>query len=240
MTGGTTRFRRSFYLAMGNDELTTSRRRIGRIGFRTPRPARFGTHDAVVLDLSLHGAGIRHPSPIKLGAEAILRFHLEKQEHAMRCRLIRSKVDMEQHEDGLVQTYRSGLTFVGLEHEAASLREALRKRANRAIMLQQANALAKEQQPEVDSHSSDRIEIGFLAPWLKPKPFVRCTLERGRKWKMVRVSRAEQPDDGFTILADESEADVKKLCKLFEDGSAEQRHLIQLFAHLSLTETAEK
>ncbi|MFA6958764.1 MAG: PilZ domain-containing protein [Thermoanaerobaculia bacterium] len=221
---------------MTNDNLTTSRRRIGRIAFRSPRQARFGTHDAVVLDISLHGAGIRHPSPIKLGAEAILRFQLEKQEHAMRCRVVRSKVEMQQHEDGLVQSYRSGLTFVGLEHEAASLREALRKRANRAIMLQQANALAKEISPE--ARSSDNIDLAFLAPWLKPKPFVRCTLERGRKWKMVRVSKAEQPDDGFTILAEESEADVQKLCRLFEDGGAEQRHLIQLFAHLSLTETS--
>ena len=224
---------------MTNDDFTTSRRRIARINFRTPRPARFGVHDAVVLDISLHGAGIRHPSAIKLGAEAMLRFHLEKQEHAMRCRVVRSKLEMQQHEDGMVQTYRSGLTFVGLEHEAVSLREALRKRANRAIMLQQANALAKEATPVDDGHSSDSIDLGFLAPWLKPKPFIRCTLEKGKKWKMVRVSRAEQPDNGFTILAEESEADVKKLCKLFEDGGAEQRHLIQLFAHLSLTETAE-
>lgn len=226
---------------MTSDDFTTSRRRIARISFRTPRPARFGVHDAVILDISLHGAGIRHPAPIKLGAEAMLRFRLEKQEHALRCRIVRSKLDMQQHEDGLVQTYRSGLTFVGLEHEAASLREALRKRANRAIMLQQANALAKDAVAlEDDGHSSDSIDLGFLAPWLKPKPFVRCTLEKGRKWKMVRVSRAEQPENGFTILADESEADVKKLCRLFEDASAEQRHLIQLFAHLSLTETAEK
>jgi hypothetical protein len=226
---------------MSNDTLTTSRRRIGRIAFRSPRPARFGTHDAVVLDISLHGAGIRHPSPIKLGVEALLRFQLEKQEHAMRCRVVRSKVEMQQHEDGIVQTYRSGLTFVGLEHEAASLREALRKRANRAIMLQQANALARESSHDADSpSSSDNIELAFLAPWLKSKPFVRCTLERGRKWKMVRVSKAEQPDDGFTILAEESEADVQKLCRLFEDGSAEQRHLIQLFAHLSLTETGDR
>ena len=191
-----------------------------------------------MLDISLHGAGIRHPSPIKLGTEALLRFRLEKQEHAMRCRLIRSRLEIQSHEDGTVQVYRSGLTFVGLEHEAASLREALRKRANRAIMLQQANALAKDLGANSDSRSSDNIEIAFLAPWLKPKPFVRCTLERGRKWKMVRVSKAEQPEHGFTILAEESEGDVQKLCRLYEDAGVEQRHLIQLFAHLSLTETS--
>lgn len=227
---------------MSNDELTTSRRRIARIGFRTPRPARFGTHDAVVIDLSLHGAGIQHPSPIKLGSEALLRFRLEKQEHAMRCRAIRSKLEMQQHEDGLVQVYRTGLAFVGLEQEAASLREALRKRANRAILLQQANALSRPELAEMekDAASSDRIEIGFLAPWLKPKPFLCCTLERGRKWKMVRVSKAEQPENGFTVLAEESEKDLDKLRRLFEDGSAEQRHLIQLFAHLSISETSDR
>ena len=225
---------------MSADELTTSRRRIARLSFRTPRPARFGTHEAVVLDLSLHGAGIRHPSPIKLGAEALLRFRLEKQELAMRCRVVRSKLEMQQHEDGLVQLYRSGLSFVGLEQEAVSLREALRKRAHRAILLQQANALSKPELAGMDSVSSDRIEIAFLAPWLKPKPFVRCTLERGRKWKMLRVSKAEQPDNGFTVLAEESEKDVEKLCRLFEESTAEQRHLIQLFAHLSLTETSDR
>ncbi|MGK2857717.1 MAG: PilZ domain-containing protein [Thermoanaerobaculia bacterium] len=222
---------------MSKDELTTSRRRIARLGFRTPRPARFGTHDAVVLDISLHGAGIRHPGPIKLGTEAMLRFRLEKQEHAMRCRVVRSRMELQQHEDGTVQSYRSGLAFVGLEHEAVSFREALRKRANRAILLQQANALARPELASGES-ASDRIELEFLAPWLKPKPFVRYTLERGRKWKTVRVSRAEQPDNGFTILAEEAEKEVATLCRLFEDGSAEQRHLIQLFAHLSLTETS--
>lgn len=216
----------------------TAQRRTGRIVFRTPRPARFGTNDVFMIDLSLHGAGIRHQTRIAPGTEASLRFKLEKQEHAVRCRLLRSKLELTQTDKGPIQSYRSGMAFVALDTEVKSLRDALNKRVHRALLLQKANALAKPELADEVTPGSD-VDVKFLAPWLKPSPFVRCTFEPKKGWRKARTSTAEQPENGFTVLAEEGDAEIDKLCKTWEISDAQGRELIRLFAHLSLTETSD-
>jgi hypothetical protein len=191
-----------------------------------------------MIDLSLHGAGIRHQTRIAPGTEANLRFRLEKQEHAVRCRLLRSKLELTQTEGGPIQSYRSGMAFVALDTEVKSLRDALNKRVNRALLLQKANALAKPELAEEVTPGSD-VDIKSLASWLKPSPFVRCTFEPKKGWRRARTSLTEQPEDGFTVLADEGDAEIEKLCKTWEKSDANGRELIRLFAHLSLTETSD-
>lgn len=216
----------------------STQRRTGRISFRTPRPARFGTADVFIIDLSLHGAGIRHQSRIAPGSEASLRFKLERQEHAVRCRLLRSKLELTQTDTGPIQSYRSGMAFVALDTEVQSLREALNKRVHRALLLQKANALAKPDLAEQVTPASD-VDVKFLAPWLKPSPFIRCVFDPKKGWRRSRTSSAQQPEQGFTVLADEGENEIEKLCSTWESADANGRELIRLFAHLSLTETSE-
>lgn len=216
----------------------SAQRRTGRIVFRTPRPARFGTIDVFIIDLSLHGAGIRHQARISPGTEANLRFKLEKQEHAVRCRLLRSKLELTQTEAGPVQSYRSGMAFVALDSEVKSLRDALNKRVHRALLLQKANALAKPDLADEVTPGSD-VDVKFLAPWLRPSPFIRCTYDPKKGWKKARTSSADQPENGFTVLADEGDNEIDRLCKTWEKADVDGKELIRLFAHLSLTETSE-
>jgi len=216
----------------------SAQRRTGRIVFRTPRPARFGTVDVFMIDLSLHGAGIRHQSRIAPGTEANLRFKLEKQEHSVRCRLLRSKLELTQTDKGPIQSYRSGMAFVALDTEVKSLRDALNKRVHRALLLQKANALGKPEIAKDITPESD-IDVKFLAPWLQPSPFVTCTFEEKKGWRRARTSSAEQPENGFTVLAAEGDGEIEKLCKTWEKSDANGRELIRLFAHLSLTETSD-
>lgn len=221
------------------EEADLGRRRTARIVFHEPRKARFGNHDVFIIDLSLHGVGVRHQSRIALGQEGVIRFRLERQEHEVGCRLIRSKLEILQSQAGQAQAFRSGLEFVGHKNEAASVKEAMMKRVRRAFLLQQANALSKPELMNAVSDPSTQIDIRFLAPWLVPKPFVRCTMDAKGRWKVDRVNSAEQPDEGFTLLAGEGDAEIEKLRKAWEISDAEQRRLIQLFAHLSLTETSD-
>lgn len=192
-----------------------------------------------MIDLSLHGAGVRHQTRIAPGSEASLRFRLEKQEHSVRCRLLRSKLELTQTESGPVQSYRSGLAFVALDTEVRSLRDALNKRVHRALLLQKANALGKPELADAATPPSSDVDVKFLAPWLHPSPFVRCVFDKKKGWKRSRTSSSEQPDDGFTVLAEEGDVEIARLCKTWEIADANGRELIRLFAHLSLTETSD-
>jgi hypothetical protein len=191
-----------------------------------------------MIDLSLHGAGVRHQPRIAPGTEASLRFKLEKQEHSVRCRFLRSKLELTQTEAGPIQSYRSGMAFVALDTEVKSLRDALNRRVHRALLLQKANALAKPELAEAVTPGSD-VDVRFLAPWLKPSPFVRCTYDAKKGWRRARTSAAEQPESGFTVLAEEGDLEIEKLCTTWERADANGRELIRLFAHLSLTETSD-
>ncbi len=192
-----------------------------------------------MVDLSLHGAGVRHQSRIAPGTEAQLRFKLERQEHSVKCRLLRSKLELMPTEKGAVQSYRSGMAFVALDGEIRTLRDALNKRVHRALLLQKANALGKPELADAATPSSSEGESSFLAPWLKPSPFVSCTFDSKKGWKRSRTSSAEQPETGFTVLAEEGDREIEKLCKTWELSDENARELIRLFAHLSLTETSD-
>lgn len=191
-----------------------------------------------MIDLSLHGAGIRHQSRVAPGTEASLRFKLEKQEHSVRCRLLRSKLELTQTDGGPIQSYRSGVSFVALDTEVKSLRDALNKRVHRALLLQKANALGKPELAEEVTPGSD-VDVKFLAPWLQPSPFVRCTFDPKKGWRRARSSSSDQPEEGFTVLAEEGDIEIEKLCKTWEKSDTNGRELIRLFAHLSLTETSD-
>lgn len=192
-----------------------------------------------MIDLSLHGAGIRHQARIAPGTEALLRFRLEQQEHSVKCRLLRSKLELMQTDMGAVQSYRSGMSFVALDGEIKSLRDSLNKRVHRALVLQKANALAKPELAGDLTPQSTDADVHTIAPWLKPSPFVQCTYDPKRGWKRARTASTDQPDNGFTVLVDEGEHEIQKLCKTWEAADDGARELIRLFAHLSLTETSE-
>lgn len=214
------------------------RRYSGRIIFRMPRAATFGSHKVVLADLGSRGAGIRHSEQLSPGMEDILAFRLEREQHAVRCVLRRSKLELVNVGNTNAQIYHSGLQFAAVD-ASESVRIAIRKRIERALLRQHADAWADPSvMKDVMDESSGSFSTDLLTSWMNKQPFVRCTLDRGR-WRKERVADPTQPLVGFTVSVEEEEREIELLCRTFEESDKEQRELIRLFASLAITEPSD-
>jgi len=210
-----------------------------------PRPARFATHEVILVDLSVRGAGIRHHVKIAPATSGILRFRLERQVHEIPCQLSRSRLELVKQADKTLQIYRSALRFEALgdedDSEALSgIREALRKRVERAIRRQQADAFGDPALMNGTEESSGAIPVDLLASWMESRSYIRCTLSRDGRWKVERVDSAEQPLNGFTVSAEEGDKEIELLRKTWEKVDESQRKLIRIFAQIALTDPSDE
>lgn len=205
-----------------------------------PRPARFATYEVVLIDLSLKGAGIQHPNQIPPGTRSTLRFRLEREYHELTCEISRSKLHLIRQGSKTLQIYRSGLKFVGIDEQVDTIKEALRKRVQRAIARQQADAFANAEAMNGIDESSGAIPLAALATWMETRPYVRCVLERNGKWKSEKVDTPEQPVNGFTVSSDEGEKEIDLLRRAFEKANEDQRRLIRVFAQITLAEPSDE
>jgi hypothetical protein len=213
---------------------------MNRLTFKMPRTARFATHEVVLVDLSLKGAGIQHSNQIPPGTRGALRFRLEREYHEVTCEISRSKLQLVRQGTRTLQIYRSGLAFAGIEGEADTIKDALRTRVQRAIARQQADAFANAEAMKGVEESSGAIPLAALAGWMETRPYVRCALERSGKWKTEKVDAPEQPPNGFTVSSDEGEKEIELLRRAFEKANDEQRRLIRMFAQITLTEPSDE
>lgn len=211
----------------------------GRIGFRTPRPATFGQHKVVLSDLGHTGAGIRHRDRLALGTEGLLTFRLECDQHSVRCRLLRSRFELVDVGSARVEIYHSGLNFLAVEGCPDSVRVAIRKRVERALLRQHADAWSDPSVMKGIEESSGSYPVDLLASMTTSKRFIRCSCDRRGRWKNEHVDDPAQPENGFTLSAEEDPSDIELLRRTFAIASRDQRDLIRLFARLALEDPSD-
>lgn len=207
--------------------------------FRMPRAATFGTHKVVLADLGHRGAGIRHSDQISPGTEDLLTFRLERDQHSVRCLLKRSRIELVDVGSSTAHIYHSGMQFLAVEGCPESVRAAIRKRVERALLRQHADAWNDPSVMKGVEESSGSFPTDLLTSWMNRKPFIRCFRDNSGQWKKERVDDPTQPDRGFTISAEEDPSDIDLLRKTFEIADHEQQNLIRLFARLALDEPSE-
>lgn len=204
-----------------------------------PRPATFGIHQVVLADVGSLGAGIRHADQISPGAEEMLTFRLEREQHSVRCVLRRSRLLLVNVGESNAQIYHSGLQFVGVEESSDSVRQAIRKRVDRALLRQHADAWGDPSVMKGVEESSGSFKTDLLTSWMEKRPYVRCTVDRRGRWTREQVEDRAQPQNGFTVSIEEDEKEIRLLMKTYEIADAEQRNLIRLFARLVLEEPSD-
>lgn len=213
------------------------RRRAERVRLPIPIAARLGSANVVLSDISMVGAGVQHHVQISNNETAPLVFRWEKQDIIVDCKIVRSRLELFRHGESTLRIYHSGLAFAA---RTDGLERAIENRIARAIERQHADAYAEPLMHKVPKDSSGAIDLNALFPFLKTKKaaFVRCSMVRGvmrREW----VNEADQPEDGFTVSADESPAEIDLLCRTYTRASSEEKRLIRIFAHLSVTEPSD-
>jgi hypothetical protein len=191
------------------------RREFQRLNLTKPIDGWFGDFSVLIVEVSATGAKIVHDEEIEKGSRGLLRFPWRGIEIEVLAQITRS--------DGA----RSGVHF--LDHNAP-LREMIADSASEVLRAQQANAQGDRARNIVGDETLTaasagvRLASGFLQYHLTPTG-----------WKCHRALLPDQPEDGFTVSANESQEQIDLLCNTYESGNAEAKRMTRMIAEVSVT-----
>jgi hypothetical protein len=227
-----------------------NRRRAERIRLSESVVARLGTQGAVLVDMSLYGARVEHYSRLRVGDVRQLRLDVGEMSISVRATVVNSKVQRFAAGDDGLTVYRSGLDFSGedsshlgtvgqfIEHaRAETLTEQIANAKGFAppskgeMPIFRGGALASN-----DFRVTTAKKDAHLIPdkkIVKEVGFVRFAKKKER-WTRVWTLDPSQPEEGFTVSANESPDQIELLCKLYRDGDRQTRDMIRLLSATSL------
>lgn len=214
-----------------------------------PLHGRIGSTRVLIRDVSVLGCRIEHDVPMRAGQKVRLHFEWDGSPVALDCEVVRCALTAPDARSAGVALYASGVRFDDAKSQAAGiLRSVIEAQVELALEEQLANAHgdlpAYLRQIAIlpGSENFDPVELRkrqestTLLPWLRfarARGYVRWLLIDGR-WKRSRTSSGDQPEEGFTIWAWESDEQVELLQKAYEMADPAFRSVIRLCAELSL------
>ena len=183
-----------------------------------PIPASLGADQVEVLDLGPYGAMLSGPCTVEAGSEADLTFG----DVTVRC-LITGVADHTGGEDKDLL-----VRFVGESESLASFIAGYRAQIERAAA---ANLDGDVAHNVIDG---DRMLSDLGAAARESDEFLLCRFN-GRRWTRELTTSREQPHDGFTISAGETEDQIALLQMAYEESPESERRLLRDFAAESLS-----
>jgi hypothetical protein len=186
-----------------------------------PIPATFGEERVLVLDLGPSGALLSGRCDSEQGAEHELVF-LDSLGNVRVRGLVTGVADhgSSPERDLLVRFQERG---AGLAEFIARYEEQIRR-------AELANAEGDIEHNVIDG---DRMLSDLGAAARSHETFLRCRLHAGR-WTREATTSREQPPDGFTISAAESDDQINLLHLAYEESDEDGRHALREFAAVSL------
>ena len=202
------------------------RRRYGRVVPVEKIRGLAGSAIVYVVDLSLTGLRVAHKDPLpEVGETCVVTFTWEGRRVTMRCEVRRTIVAKKAVSAFEKTLYHTGLAIASKDPIAdRSLREIIESCVERAMDEQRANAHG------IPAIAAQSFQTG------KGENLVRCEL-RGQQWVRTPTRDATQPDNGFTVSADETPDKIDMLCRAYATGDADGRKLIRTFAALSISKS---
>ncbi len=191
------------------------RREFQRLNLTKPLDGWFGDFSVLVVEVSASGAKIVHDDELPKNSRGLLRFSWRERDLEILSEIV--------HSEGA----RSGVQFV--DH-SAELRSMIADSANEVLRAQEANAAGDRARNVVGDETLTAASAG-----VRPASgFLQYHLAPGG-WKCHRALLPDQPDDGFTVSANESQEQIDLLCRTFETGDAEAKRMTKMIAQLSVT-----
>ena len=183
-----------------------------------------GSTVVYVVDLSLTGLRVAHKEELPaIGETCVVTFNWAGRRLTMRCEVRRTVVAKRATSAFEKTLYHTGLAIVSKDPVAdRTLREIIEDCVARAMDEQKANARG------IPTIAAQSFQTG------KSENLVRCEL-RGTQWVKTPTRDSAQPENGFTISADETPDKIEMLCRAYQSGDADGRKLIRTFAALSIS-----
>lgn len=191
------------------------RRQYQRLNITRPVDGWFGDFPVMVVEISADGAKIVHDDPLPAGARGLLRFSWRGEELEITVEIVQS--------DGA----RSG---VHLLEDSPQLRRLIVESGNELLRAQEANASGDRARNVVGDGTLTAASAGVR----DRSGFLQYRFANGA-WKCVRVLLPDQPEDGFTVSANETQEQIDLLCTTYASGDAEARRMTRMIAEASIT-----
>src|SRR5207245_2729289 len=156
-----------------------------------------------------------HDDPLPKTSRGLLRFPWRGRNFQILSQITRS------------EGARSGLHFLESNEE---LRLMVGQWASELERAQEANAAGDRERNVVGDETLTAASAGARA--LSGYLQYHLTADG---WKCHRALLPDQPDDGFTVSANESQDQIDLLCRTYESGDPEAKKMTRMIAELSVT-----
>lgn len=196
-----------------------------RVHLPQPLKATIDGTKVFLLDVSLRGIRVMHQEDIgSVSSECVVRAEWDGHPLTLHCTIIRTAMHRPANRKGDRTLYHSGLT---IDHAAAASTRTLRRlvehHVERALDEQKANARG------IPPLAAQSMQTGT------PTTYVRHEYAMGR-WREVMTATSNQPDNGFTICATTTPAEVEMLRRAYETATtAADLAMIRRMAALSVS-----
>jgi PilZ domain-containing protein len=194
--------------------LIEERREYQRLNLTKPVDAWFGDFDVVLVEISAGGAKIVHDEEIPINSRGLLRFTWRERDFEILSQITRS------------EGARSGVHFLESNDE---FRLMVGQWANEVRLAQEANASGNRAANVVGDETLTAASAGARAL----SGFLQYRLT-SNGWKCQRALLPDQPEDGFTVSANESQEEIDMLCKTYESGDPDAKKMTRMIASLSI------
>lgn len=189
------------------------RREFQRLHLTKPLEGWFGQIPVRLMDVSAIGALMEHEEGIAVGTTALLRFSWRGNHLILNAEVVRGG-------DG-----QSGLFFLDA---SPLLRELIAQSATEVLRAQQANLDGQRELNVVGDETLTAASAG-----LRGKGYVTYTFDNGT-WTQRKSLLPDQPPNGFTVPAGESQEQIDMLCMTYQNGNEQSRSMTRLLAELSV------
>jgi hypothetical protein len=175
----------------------------------------FGDYSVQLVEVSARGAAMLHEDELPIGARALLRFAWRGEELEITAEIARTTGQ------------RSGIHFID---DSADLRRMIELSALELLRAQEANATGDRERNVIGDETLTAASAGARAL----RGYLVFELDGG-KWKSRVALVPDQPANGFTVAANESDEQIDLLCRTFESGGEEERRMTRMIAQLSIS-----
>jgi hypothetical protein len=216
------------------------RRRVERVTFSDPPPARINGEPAKLLDLGMLGARIRHERPLPAGADARVEFEYDGDLVKALGRITRCDFQQVLSEARGERIFVSAVEFTSADPSSAgSVKRIISNHVARALEAQKANARGALAALGADVPFLRESGEGGKVKRAASHSYVSCRPGPGGTWRKTILARPVQPADGFTVRLGDSEEEVDRLCQAWNEATPEVRKLIRICAEMSTVDDEE-
>jgi hypothetical protein len=152
-----------------------------------------------------------------------VEFNWEDRPVVLDCKVMRNELVKLAKSAAEKSIYHAGLHIEQAHGESeATLRELIADVVARALDEQKANARG------IPAEAAQVFQTS------KGTNYLRCELVDGT-WRRTTTSRPDQPQNGFTVSADEDREQIDTLCDTFAKADVQGQKLIRTMAELSIS-----